>query len=473
MLRNLFGSTLVLVLSGTTLLAQDWSNAGGNPGRSGRTDAIGPNAATISWQGSRSSIIAWQPVTMGGTVFMVRQASFPPLPTSPTPGDSLVVGHDIATGTELWAAQVPSVAGDWTAWIAGARDGRVYVSRSGNGASVESKLRALNAATGAQVWESAALIDAGAYDGVVFASDGDLIIASFRDIWRINAEDGATVWQASRVGSVSGNCGGCVNESAAGGSAVYVADAAAGGTVIKRFDLDTGAFEYQSPVMPGFTIQTTPMVGPDGTVYLPRVQNNATVDFFYSIKDDGSAMSVNWSVPGDYCYANEFTIGNDGSVYMYAPGHVIMRLDPATGATLNTSTQITTSFPAAPRMACDGAGNIYVSTGTFSDGRMYCFSPDLVEVWSEAITNINIGGPCIAADGTLIVAGVGTNVKAFRTESACYADCDGSGSLDFFDFLCFQNEFAAGAAYADCDQSGSLDFFDFLCFQNEFAAGCP
>lgn len=32
---------------------------------------------------------------------------------------------------------------------------------------------------------------------------------------------------------------------------------------------------------------------------------------------------------------------------------------------------------------------------------------------------------------------------------------------------------SSGPCYADCDQSGSLDFFDFLCFQNEFAAGCP
>jgi hypothetical protein len=55
----------------------------------------------------------------------------------------------------------------------------------------------------------------------------------------------------------------------------------------------------------------------------------------------------------------------------------------------------------------------------------------------------------------------------------CYADCDDSGGLDFFDFLCFQNAFAAGDPYADCDSSGMLDFFDFLCFQNAFAAGCP
>ncbi|MFG0284135.1 MAG: hypothetical protein ACF8R7_06900 [Phycisphaerales bacterium JB039] len=55
----------------------------------------------------------------------------------------------------------------------------------------------------------------------------------------------------------------------------------------------------------------------------------------------------------------------------------------------------------------------------------------------------------------------------------CYADCDGTGELDFFDFLCFQNAFATGDLYADCDGTGALDFFDFLCFQNAFAAGCP
>jgi len=55
---------------------------------------------------------------------------------------------------------------------------------------------------------------------------------------------------------------------------------------------------------------------------------------------------------------------------------------------------------------------------------------------------------------------------------ACYADCDGTGELDFFDFLCFQERFGRGDPEADCDGTGDLDFFDFLCFQGEFAAGC-
>ena len=70
-------------------------------------------------------------------------------------------------------------------------------------------------------------------------------------------------------------------------------------------------------------------------------------------------------------------------------------------------------------------------------------------------------------------SGVGIYAASYANGAGCYADCDGSGALDFFDFLCFQNAFAGGDPYADCDGSGALDFFDFLCFQNEFAAGCP
>ncbi len=71
------------------------------------------------------------------------------------------------------------------------------------------------------------------------------------------------------------------------------------------------------------------------------------------------------------------------------------------------------------------------------------------------------------------IDGIVIKTQEVTCASSCYADCDGNGSLDFFDFLCYQNEFASGTAYADCDNSGSLDFFDFLCFQNEFAGGCP
>ena len=55
----------------------------------------------------------------------------------------------------------------------------------------------------------------------------------------------------------------------------------------------------------------------------------------------------------------------------------------------------------------------------------------------------------------------------------CYPDCTGEGTLDIFDFLCFQDAFVQGDPYADCTGEGTFDIFDFLCFQDAFVTGCP
>jgi hypothetical protein len=399
----------------------DWTNSGGDAGRNGQTIDLGPDAATILWSGGRPSIIAWQPVSEGNRVFLVRQTGFLP---GGEPNGSPVVAMDIDTGAELWVVNVPYNSGDWTTWVAGVSQGRVYASRSGNGASVSAKLYCLDAATGSTLWTSQDLIDAGAYDGVVFAPNGDPIIASFHTIKRIRASDGTTAWTASRVGSVSGNCGG-----ASSGNAVYVADAVVGGNAIKRYDLATGAFQYQSPVMTGFTLQNTPFVAPDGTIYLSRTQNNVNTDFFYALHDDGSSLSIQWSVPAGWSTSSEFAVAPDGSVYMWAPGMEIHRLDPATGATLASSGPVPADFASSPRMGVDVQGRLYFSNGSFSTGRVTSFNHDLSQRWSVAVPNVNIGAPCIGQDGTLIVAGVGTDVRAYRTAHPAFTPiCFGDGT---------------------------------------------
>ncbi len=75
--------------------------------------------------------------------------------------------------------------------------------------------------------------------------------------------------------------------------------------------------------------------------------------------------------------------------------------------------------------------------------------------------------------GTLLANAVSWAAAGGNGEDHSYtADCDGSGQLDLFDFLCFNNRFVAELEYADCDGDGKFDLFDFLCFVNVFNSGC-
>jgi hypothetical protein len=56
--------------------------------------------------------------------------------------------------------------------------------------------------------------------------------------------------------------------------------------------------------------------------------------------------------------------------------------------------------------------------------------------------------------------------------SGCEADCNGDGTLNILDFVCFQGLFTAGDLEADCNGDGVLNILDFVCFQGAFQDGC-
>jgi outer membrane protein assembly factor BamB len=165
--------------------------------------------------------------------------------------------------------------------------------------------------------------------------------------------------------------------------------------------------------MPGFTLQNTPMVGPDGTIYLSRTQSNPGVDYIYAFTDTGTGFVEKWHVPA---FANpfaEFGVGPDGTVYFAVPGPRLARLDPANGQIVD-QTDVLAGFTAA-HVAIDAHGRVFLSNSAFGTGRLYAYEADLTPRWSVPVTNINIGGPALGENGTLVVCGVGTDLRAYRT----------------------------------------------------------
>ncbi len=66
-----------------------------------------------------------------------------------------------------------------------------------------------------------------------------------------------------------------------------------------------------------------------------------------------------------------------------------------------------------------------------------------------------------------------TWIDSFTIASACAADFNGDGTLNFFDISEFLAAFNAGDTSADIDNNGTFNFFDISAYLNLFSAGCP
>ncbi len=395
---------LVLAAAGPAA-ADDWTTpVGRDATRAGLSTESGPADPAILWQGSRPSVIAQQGCAAGNLLVLNRMESFA------IPGGTWLVAHDLATGAELWAVHLPYDPQEpgHREKVTGIRDGHVYATRAGD--SRLDYLYALDPADGSIIWRSAEKIGEETTESAAYAADGDLIVGNFTSVRRIEKNDGSTVWSTPRSSPTSNG-----SSAAVFGDRVYIWEASGTGPKVSAFDLATGQRLYQSPGYGGLVQQLGLFVGPDGTVYAPRSQNNASTDYLIALRDTGSALVERWRVPLGYVPFASFAIGPDGSVFSYTAAREILRLDPATGDTLAISAPIMADFPMQPRMAADAAGRLYVTNGGFGLGFLYCFNSDLTVRFSRSVNNVNLGGPVLGQGGILVVCGVGTDVRAFRT----------------------------------------------------------
>jgi outer membrane protein assembly factor BamB len=397
---------LLSLLLRNVVHADDWNaGTGGKPSRNGLSSERGPLTPTLLWQGGLPAVIAQPPVIEGDVLAMSRIQNV---------GDvlhgTLIVAHNLTTGDTLWTKDLPVdfPTTDWRNRVTAIRDGRVYATRSGN--DNYSFIYALSATTGAILWRSQDSVSENSTESPSFAPNGDLIVGSFRNVERINATNGQRVWRNSRVSPTSNG-----SEAAVFGNRVYLWEASPQGPKPSVFDLTTGEYQYSGEgIGGGFVQQLGLFVGPTGTVYAPRTQNNAVSDFLVALTDIlDLGLIEKWRVPLGYVPFASFGVGPDGSVYSYTREKRVVRINPQTGSIIDSSEIMVADF-FQPRMAVDSTGIIYVTNGGFSQGVLYSLNPNLTTRWSTPIASVNIGGPAIGRNGTMVVCGVGTDVRAYR-----------------------------------------------------------
>jgi outer membrane protein assembly factor BamB len=428
-IRN--GILLFGFLTSLNTSAQNWTvSTGGNSFRNGSSNEYGPTGETLLWSGGMPSTIARSPVSDSIYLATVRISN-----TSDVLNGSRIVMMDIRNGDTLWTKNLPVDFPnlDWRNRISAIRNGVVYASRSGN--SNAAYLYALDAADGSVIWKSDSLIDESSVEGLIFLENGDLIVGNINSVMRLNKVDGATVWQTYRLAYGDGA------ELAVYGSKIYGIINDLTQLKVAAFDTSDGQLLYKTEAIDnGLVQQQTLFLGNDGTIYLPRSQNNPITDSLYSFTDNGAGFTQNWSVPIHYIPFSSSGIGLDGSVYSYSRSGKVIRIDPVTGTITDSSQVILYGNASYPRMSIDAAGIVNVTNGGFSDGAFFSFNADLTLRWQTPITNVYIGGPLIGWEGTLVICGVGSDIRAYRGDLTAANDGMLSDSESEFSML-FPNPF--------------------------------
>jgi outer membrane protein assembly factor BamB len=428
-IRN--GILLFGFLTSLNTSAQNWSvSTGGNSYRNGSSNEYGPTGETLLWSGGMPSTIARSPVSDSIYLATVRISN-----TSDVLNGSRIVMMDIRNGDTLWTKNLPVDFPnlDWRNRISAIRNGVVYASRSGN--SNAAYLYALDAADGSVIWKSDSLIDESSVEGLNFLENGDLIVGNINSVMRLNKVDGATVWQTYRLAYGDGA------ELAVYGSKIYGIINDLTQLKVAAFDTSDGQLLYKTEAIDnGLVQQQALFLGNDGTIYLPRSQNNPITDSLYSFTDNGAGFTQNWSVPIHYIPFSSSGIGLDGSVYSYSRSGKVIRIDPITGTITDSSQVILYGNASYPRMSIDAAGIVNVTNGGFSDGAFFSFNADLTLRWQTPITNVYIGGPLIGWEGTLVICGVGSDIRAYRGDLTAANDGMLSDSESEFSML-FPNPF--------------------------------
>ncbi|HZH98779.1 MAG TPA: PQQ-binding-like beta-propeller repeat protein, partial [Fimbriimonadaceae bacterium] len=152
----------------------------------------------------------------------------------------------------------------------------------------------------------------------------------------------------------------------------------------------------------GGPIVSSPVTGPDGTIYVGPVREDTLETpsvAIYAVNPDGS---VKWKFRTPFIEDETFTlptpaVGPDGTIYIGALNGVFYALNP----TGSVKWQKQGDYPVLQSAAVAPNGNVYVGL----DGRLNAFSPAGTLLWQAPMGDPRLsGGPALATDGTIYSA---------------------------------------------------------------------
>lgn len=426
-------------MCGTTWDMLGGSNAGANDAFLASYDAAG-NFLWIRQFGTINSDSATGvAVDAAGNIHVVGNTGGSLAGTHVGGGDAFLAKYDSAGGL-LWSRQLGTTTGDYARGGAVDLDGSVYM--------------------GGDTLGSLGGPNAGGRDAFLAKYD-----ASGTLLWTRQFGTASEDYVTAVVVDASGNCflsghtAGNLGGPSAGGSDAFLAKCDASGNLLWTKQFGTA----------GQDEATSLAAHPAGGVYSVGYtagnlagQSAGSYDAYIARYDDAgnllwirqfgtdkweSAHSVAVDAAGN-AYATGWTLGELGGLNAGGADAFLVKYD-ASGLFLGALQLGTSADEHAYDLAIDVTGNARVvgeTLGSFGGAHAGHYDAFLIRFDCKA---------------------------GFPPPPLCYPDCDESGGLDLFDFLCFTNAFNNNDPYADCDDSGNLDLFDFLCFTNTFNEGCP
>ncbi len=377
---------MIMILVGFSAQSQvfNWNNGGGNPARNALALVNGPVTDSVLWQVTPEGYFGMPGYIEGNKLVTMRFLSMTNAP---------IVCYDLLTGELLWEIEITGLAG--RSLPVGFRDDQVYAVRYTE--SLFDTLYAFNADDGSKIWTADVTVCPYITASASFAYNGDLFIEGYFNMYRIDHQTGQKIWQTPVLPFVIGAC-----EMSVFGNTGYTLEQIGGISYLWAIDIETGQKKYSHEINethPGGGLPQVPlMVGPDGTIYVHKQGDNIS-----AFTDNGTGLDLEWETEifGNAPFS-QMCVGPDGSVYAPSDGTVI-RIDPDDGQIRNTSSVICNN-PELFQLRLSATYNdlIFATNG---ENRVYAFTPDLLEVWSDYVPNINTCGAAIGSYGLIAVSG--------------------------------------------------------------------